>query len=112
MLPNNIENLILEHFSVVPNQRIQGAWAIKYPCGLVEPVRGSYNQVLRTLLSMNSDDMKRTLDRVSKVQSSLVAMQQQNSEYSIPWIQASKEQFDLYNVVSDLDKVKDYLDNK
>lgn len=112
MLPNHIENLILEHFSVVPNDRIQGAYCIKHPCGLVEPVRGSYGTVRKVMLSMDSKQIKVALDRLSDLQSRLVAIQQQNSQYSIPWIQASKEQFDLYDVVFDLDEVKDYLDNK
>ena len=112
MLPNHIENLILSHFKVVPNTQYRGAWCIKHPCGMIEPVRGSYNQVQRTLLSMDSADLKRALDRLSKVQSSLLAIQQQNSEYSVPWIQASKEQCVLYSVVFDLDEVRDYLLSK
>jgi hypothetical protein len=111
LLPNDIETLLLTHFQIVPNARFQGAYCIKHPCGTVEPVRGSYNQVLRTLLSMDSRDLKNTLDRLSDLQSRLVAMQQQTYEFSPVWLQASKEQFHLYDVVFDLEEVKDYLDN-
>lgn len=111
LLPNDIEQLVLEHFSVVPNARFKGAFCIKYPCGYLEPVRGSYNQVRRTLLSMDSRDLTRALHRLSDLQSRLVAQQQGTYEYSPVWLQASREQFALYDVVFDLEIVKDYLDN-
>lgn len=111
LLPNNIETLLLTHFQIVPNARFQGCYCIKSPCGSLEPVRGSYNQVKRTLLAMDSKDLKLALDRLSNLQSSLVAMQQQTYEFSPVWLQASKEQFALYEVVFDLEQIKDYLDN-
>lgn len=112
LLPNNIEKLILTHFQIVPNQRYQGAYCIKHPCGTIEPVRGSFGQVRRVLLSMDSTDLKLSLDRLSDLQSHLVAQQQQSYEFSPQWLQASKEQFALYTVVYELEEVRDYLLSK
>ena len=111
-LPNDIEQLILAHFQVVPNTKIQGAWAIKHPCGLVEPVRGSYNQVRRTLLSMDSNDVRNAMSRVFRLEGELMAIQQTEREFSPRWLQANKEQFNLFQVDWDLETIKDYLDNK
>ena len=112
MLPNHIEKLILSHFSVVPNERYQGCYAIKHPCGTVEPVTGSYQTVKKTLLSMDSRDLNLALNRLSDLQSRLVAMQRQTYEFSPVWLQASQEMFDLYEVVYDLEEVRDYLLSK
>jgi hypothetical protein len=109
LLPNDIETLLLTHFQIVPNARFQGAYCIKHPCGSLEPVRGSYQTVQKILLSMDSRDLTRCLNNLSDLQSSLVAMQQQSYEFSPVWLQASKEQFRLYEVVFDLETVRDYL---
>lgn len=109
MLPNDIEQLILSHFTIVPNQQFQGAYCIKSPCGSLEPVTGSYGQVRKTLLSMDSRDLQIALHKLSDLQSHLVAVQQQSYEFSPAWLQASKEQFHLYEVVFDLETVRDYL---
>ena len=61
---------------------------------------------------MDSKDLTRCLNNLSDLQSHLVAIQQQTYEFSPVWLQASKEQFDLYDVVFDLEQIKDYLDNK
>lgn len=113
LLPNDIETLLTTHFKVVPNERFKGAWAIKYPCGFVEPVTGTEKQVKQTLLSMDSRDLQIALHKLSDLQSSLLAIQNHpdTKEYSPKWLQASREQFALYDVVFDLEIVKDYLDN-
>ena len=113
-LPNDIETLLTTHFKVVPNAQYKGAYCIKYPCGYLEPVRGSEGQVKRTLLNFNSRDLQIALHKLSDLQSSLLAIQNHpnTKEYSPKWLMVNKEQFALYDVVFDLEQIKDYLDNK